>query len=888
MTSVTPAEDSDRLRSELLELVVEVTADHFRIHARNGLLPASFGGHRVEADATADAITTLGLLHRCGVEDLNGRSIVEMLRTLLRHVDGPATHTFFSYRIAETVQAFGPWDDNALLGPLSDSERRQVELACDSSDWIDLLDDAVLPRNYAAVLARCEHARAQLGLPTDTARLDGLIERLRALLEANPRGYLDDSNHRIGRYDIYTADIWLFTEPLAPRLGDVWSRGLRAAYALTDSVAADDGTAISWGRSIGALSLALTVELAAHAPTHDPDRAGVWTARALAATRNLRSWFSEGAIDAHRHRSPYGYRGTFRRLQMTFDILGKLAWAAALLGELDGPVTADPSGLRRRHDRLVTFDDERPASVWSARGDGPGIVVPFVGASRSDYLAAPRAPGVFEVPVDSELACWVPMVTGPLQRLAPSGVPLEVRHGNGAVTARWDGLRGDFELDPEPGAPASPGDVQVTWELAGRGVRGRWDLRLDAAPPALGLMVPELVGRPLRVEVRPHWPTTASVDRVVVDGIAEWRSFTGEFAAVHEIRVEPAPTTSLTVTVTPKLRVATTERHHHYHRQLAAAIDDDVVLVASPWGPLGDRHTDPETVDVFHLHWPEWMAFDDLAEHRRIAEDLMRRRIPVVWTAHNLTPHERRPDVYDPIYQLWADTADAVIHHSYWGRDQFLHRYGAGRARHVVVPHGHFGEVWADELTDRAAAERALGLTPAPLRIGLMGAPRADKLVGEFLEGVHRSHRHDLQVACWSLDADDPVPDDPRIAIAEPYAMCDETTYALRLSACDAIALPFRPDGDMLGTGTVFDAVGVGLVSLTSDWGFLTEMLGDAGIVVGHRADDIAAALNALDDERLAAARAATLARREHVLWSDIGARTVEVFEEAIRSTRPG
>lgn len=889
MTSVTPgatAADSAQLRSELLDLVVEVTADHFRLHAPNGVLPASFGGHRVEADATADAITTLGLLHRCGIDELGGRPVVALLRTLLRGVDGRATHTFFSYRIAETVGGFGPWESNELLAPLSDVERHQVELACDSSDWIELLDDAVLPRNYAAVLARCEHARAELGLTVDTNRLNGLIDRLRTLLESNPRRYLDDSNHHVGRYDIYTADVWLFTEPLAARLGDVWTQGLRAAYALVDTVGADDGTAISWGRSIGALSLALTVELAAHAPEHDPERAGTWIARGLTATRNLRSWFSDGAIDAHRHRSPYGYRGPFRRLQMTFDVLGKLAWAAAVLGELDVPIASDPDGIRRRRDRLVTFEDDRPAAVWSARGDGPGVVVPFVGASRSDYLAAPRAPGVFEVPVDSELACWVPLACGPLQRLAPSGVPTEVRHGDGRVTARWDGLRDHFELDPEPRGATLPGDVQVTWELAGRGVRGRWDLRLDAAPPSLELMVPEVAGRPLRVDVQPHWPTTAHVDRVVVDGVAEWRSYTSEFAAVHEIHLDPAPTTAVTVTVTPKLRVATTELHHHYHRQLAAALADDVALTASPWGPLGDLTVDPDDVDVFHLHWPEWMAFDDRAEHRRIADDLVRRRIPVVWTAHNLTPHERRRDVYDPIYQCWADTADAVIHHSYDGRDRFLQRYGAGRARHVVVPHGHFGDVWADDLTERAVAEHALGLTPTALRIGLLGAPRADKLVGEFLTGVQRSSRRDLQVVCWSLDAHETAPDDPRIAIAVPYAMCDAATYALRLSVCDALALPFRPDGDMLGTGTVFDAIGVGLVSLTSTWGFLTEMLGDAAIVVGHRSDDIAAALDDLTDDRLADARAATLARREHLLWSDIGARTVEVFEDVVRRRR--
>ena len=886
MTDGASPADSEVLRTALLDLVVDVTSECFARHARDGLLPANFAGHRVEADATADAVTTLGLLHRCGVTELNGRPIEEMLRTLLRNIDGPATHTFFSYRIAETVRHFGTWDDNTLLAPLSHDERHQVELACDSTDWIELLDDAVLPRNYAAVLARCEHARARLGLAVDTARLDGLVDRLRDLLEANPRGFLDDSNHHIGRYDIYTADVWLFTEPLAPRLGDVWSHGLHAAYDLADTVCADDGTAISWGRSIGALSLALTVELAAHAPVHDPDRAGAWIARGLIATRNLRGWFSDGAIDAHCRRSPYEYRGTFRRLQMTFDVLGKLAWAAALLGELDEPVATDPSAARRRHDRLIAFDDERPASVWTARGDGPGVVVPFVGASRSDYLAAPRAPGVFEVPVDSELACWVPMVTGPLQRLVPSGVPATVQHADGRVTARWDGLRDHFELDPEPSPPNLAGDVQVTWELTGRGVRGRWDVQLDTEPPSIELMVPELAGRPLRVDVQPHWPTTAHADRVLVDGVAEWRSFTGEFAAVHEIRLDPAPATSVTVTVIPKLRVATTERHHHYHRQLARWLDDHVVLRPSPWGPLGDAATDPADVDAFHLHWPEWMAFDDLAEHRRIAANLIDRRIPIVWTAHNLTPHDRRPQVYDTIYRLWADSADAVIHHSHSGRDRFVDRYGAGHARHVVIPHGHFGDVWADALTDRATAEAALGLPATNLRIGLVGAPRADKLVGEFLDGVHRSRREDLQVVCWSLGPEDVVPDDPRIALAEPYAMVDEATYALRLSACDAIALPFRPDGDMLGTGTVFDAVGAGRVALISEWAFLAETLGDAGIVVGHDATAIASALDHLDAEQVAAARAATLERREHLLWSDIGARTVEVFEDVVRARR--
>ena len=206
------------------------------------------------------------------------------------------------------------------------------------------------------------------------------------------------------------------------------------------------------------------------------------------------------------------------------------------------------------------------------------------------------------------------------------------------------------------------------------------------------------------------------------------------------------------------------------------------------------------------------MAFDDLDTHRAVLRDLDRRRVPVVWTAHNLTPHEKRPEAYDPIYELWAEQVDAIIHHSFSGMERFRHRYPTGpRTQHVVIPHGHFGDLWADHAPeDRAAAEAALGLPPCGLRIGIVGAPRREKLVGEFLRGVVASHRTDVQVACWSLEAVDEVPDDPRIVVAEPYEMADAASYATRLAACDVLAMPFDPDGEMLATGTAFDAIGRG------------------------------------------------------------------------------
>ncbi len=860
-------------------------------HAPGFVLPRVFAGHAVEPDVTADLLFTLGHLHDGGVAEVAGVPVEEAVQRLLGSIDGDRTHTFFSYRVAETLRRWGTWDDNPLVDDLDDRQRDQVVRACDSTEWIPLLDEAILPRNYAAVLARCELARLRLGLLDDDAVVEDLAARVEALLSTNPRRYLDDSVHGVGRYDIYTADVWLFTEPLADRLGELWTDGLRSALELVERTVGRDGTAVSWGRSTGSLGGVLSVELAAAALEHDlGDDRTRWLARGRRAADRLPGWFTHGVVDAHRHRAPYGYRGPFRRLQLTLDLYGKLAWAAVVLDRcapVAGDVVAVPAAvLDRPLDELIRLDDDG-AAVWCVRGSGTSTVVPFVGATRSDYLPAPRSPGTLEVPVDSELACWTPVAVVGDRRLTTSGRPVRVERTATGVTAEWDGLRAGADLDGSHGPPDLPGRVVGTWRVEGRTVSVDWELELESAPRALWWSIPERADRPLEVHWAPAGGTSGRADAVEVDGIAEWRSFWSAADRVHQFDVEPAARSRVGVRVTPALRVSSSAFGHHYHRSLTGPLLGRVVELPAAWGPLRDPAVDPTSVDLFHLHWPEWLAFDDLDAHRAVLDDLSARGVPVVWTAHNLTPHEPTPTGapqtdYDPVYRLWADHADAIVHHTHGGLERFVARYGRGRARHVVLPHGDFSSLWSGRLVDRSAAEVALGLPPARIRIGIVGAPRTEKLVEEFLEGVHRCGRDDVQVVSWSQRGDETVPDDRRVVATDPYRMVDEHTYALRLSACDALAFPFDPDGEMQATGTVADALAAGLPGLCSEWWYLRESLGAAGIVVGHRADDVAVALDALDDDSLEAARVAAVARRDHTRWSDVAARTLTLYEQVL------
>ncbi len=849
-------------------------------------LPRTYGGHVVAADVRADLIYTLGHLRGAGVGNIAGRRIDEILVDHLERVDGASTHTFFSYRVAETLAAVGGFDHNPLLLGLNSAQRDEVRRACESNDWIALLDDGKLPRNYAAVLARCEAARERLGLDVDPDVLTSLLQRLQSFLGSNPGRYLDDSHDRSGRYDIYTADVWLFCEPLADRLDGLWEEGIDTALRLVEAVGGRDGTAVPWGRSTGVLSVALTIELAAIAVARglQPDHTTMWLHRLAGAATAIPSWFSSGVTNAHQYRDQDAYRGPARRLQLTFDVLGKIAWAAKILLAADPVVGFDEIDAFAQRDEMLAFEELRPAGAWTYRGPALEFVVPFVGAARSHYYPAVHAPGSFEVPVDADLPCWVPIVHSGFGRFAGGGVPVSAQHEPFGVRAKWDGFPATaFDYTGVLPAPLC-GTRTTHFRVDGRSIVLDEALEFDAVPNSVTVIIPEIGVRPLLVEFATESRSTqAAVD---VKGLKEWRSSWSEISVAHQLDVEPSTSLAYSIRVTPKLRVASTAFGHHYHRSLYGPIENVVVATPSPLGLMGDSTASLDGIDVFHMHWPEWVAFDDIDEHKRIIASLQARRIPIVWTAHNLTPHEKNAAAFDPVYSLWAAAADAVIHHSKFGEGRMRARYAfAELCRHEVIPHGHFGGLWDDVANlDRAEAERQLGLASTTLRIGLVGAPRAEKHVLKFLDAVTRCARRDIEVVCWSLRYGESAPPDTRIAIAEQYKMVSEQRYAQRLSVCDVLAMPFDLDGEMLATGTVADALGLGIPVLSSGWEFLNEMLADAAIFVGDDADTIARSIDGITGSDLQSARSAARERKPSYDWQPLAVRTAEVFEAVVLS----
>jgi glycosyltransferase involved in cell wall biosynthesis len=867
------------IADDLVTLVTGVLADlgDPTTGAAPGLvLPATLAGHRVDADAHADLVFTLGLLRQAGVAHVGDVDVEAHLHDRLATTDAARTHTFFSYRIAETVARMGGLD------ALDPATRDVVVAAVDSTEWIPLLDAGVLPRNYAVVLTRCELARTALGLDVDAATIDGLVARVAALLGENPEGWLDDSQDGRAQVDMYTVDAYLFAEPFAARLGAVWDRGLASAARLVDAVVSPGGAALPWGRSIGALAVCHSAELAAlllrraHEGASEVDSERWWH-MARAATTGATRWFDGGLVVSHKRRAPFRYRGPFRRLQMTLDCLGKLVVAALDLRRAgDEPASLPAAPAFPPRDEWIAFG--AGAGVWAHRDPRVPFALPVVGGPGADYAPTPRWPGVFEVPTDQPLACFVPVAWRGETRFAPGGRAAAVDHRPGEFEVAHDGF-------VATGAPLGevpdvmPGTRRARYAVEGRTLTVDERLTFPERPPgALAVLVPHMPGQPLHVTA--EGDPVERVTTVDVDGLAEWRSVDGEIAAVHQVELAPAAEVAFRWSVTRKLRVVSTAHHHWYDRCLYAPLRDRVDVRPVPYHLLdapGRLAAALATVDVFHLHWPEWLTGTSAGRARRVAATLRDIGVPVVWTQHNLAPHAAPGAA--ALYEPWAESAAGVIHHSEWGRAAVTGRYAfAADAVHRVIPHGHWGPLMtpASEI-DRTAAEAELGLAPATLRIGLVGAPRPGKDTQLLIDGVHAATRNDVQLLVLSGDGED-VPDDPRITVL-PYEEVPREAYDRRLATIDVLALPLE-GGTYLTTGQVADAVGAGLPALVSPWPYLTEVLGDAAIPYGRTAADLAATIDALDGATIARARAAAVDRRPALDWTVIAEATYALFDE--------
>jgi hypothetical protein len=284
-----------------------------------------------------------------------------------------------------------------------------------------------LPENYFGVAARIASISFQLGISTDRALLDKLLDR--AAIQFTSGAIYSDDALPTGRYDRYSNEyaryMWEAAEPVGRKdILDKLRPSLRKQMQLWWDLVSEDGYGYNWGRSQGVVSYLDTPEIAGFLATHPEFRPAPLADIAALYYQAWRSLRNDYRNEAHLlsifafGRGNYAYITPQREWQQTTSLFGKLANShTTLMNALERerissfplvptlPRVARFEFFRRNNDRL--------AGVWLVRNGALHFALPLTTGTKpgvADYLPSPHGLPGFSAPVEQTYPAFTPYI----------------------------------------------------------------------------------------------------------------------------------------------------------------------------------------------------------------------------------------------------------------------------------------------------------------------------------------------------------------------------------------------------------------------------------------------------------------------------------------------
>jgi hypothetical protein len=374
---------------------------------------------------------------------------------------------------------------NALWQGLSPEEQKAWRSLLNPERFYDPKTNRVinLPDNYLGVAARIASVSFELGISTDRAFVDKLLDRAAAQFSTGVL-YADDSPPT-GRYDRYSNEyaryIWEAAEIVGRK--DILERlgpSLKVQMRLWWDLVADDGYGYNWGRSQGVVSYLDTPEIAGFLADHPEFRPAPLSE---IAALYYQAWkYLEHDYQPKRHllsifafgRGNYGYISPEREWQQTTGFFGKIANShmrviSALDKEGLSSFPSVPTLAAVNRFEFFRKEPERAAGVWLVRQGPIKFALPITTGPKpglADYLPAPHGLSGFAAPVEQTYPSLVPfyelddgrvvVATDGADAIEPSadGQSLRARWTRFAVLGSKSGQWADVGLTSE-----------VTWRL---------------------------------------------------------------------------------------------------------------------------------------------------------------------------------------------------------------------------------------------------------------------------------------------------------------------------------------------------------------------------------------------------------------------------------------
>lgn len=242
--------------------------------------------------------------------------------------------------------------------------------------------------------------------------------------------------------------------------------------------------------------------------------------------------------------------------------------------------------------------------------------------------------------------------------------------------------------------------------------------------------------------------------------------------------------------------------------------------------------------DVVHLHWLPVFGWRQLRALRCLVL-VMRlvllrlRGIPLVWTVHNLVPHEsRHPKLDWLLARIVAGLSNGLIVHGQSARQQAMETWRLHDPnRFAVIPHGNYTRNYPNSVS-RAAAREKLALDDSRQVFLFLGAVRPYKGVLELLQVFRQlpADRSALLIAGQPLDDEFAGKIETATADMDNVyfypGFVEEDQVQVYMNAADVVVLPYR---HVLSSGAALLAMSFGKPCVAPTVGCLADVLDASG-----------------------------------------------------------
>ncbi len=207
--------------------------------------------------------------------------------------------------------------------------------------------------------------------------------------------------------------------------------------------------------------------------------------------------------------------------------------------------------------------------------------------------------------------------------------------------------------------------------------------------------------------------------------------------------------------------------------------------------------------------------------------------VPLIWTIHNLVPHESRHPRLDWLLgRIVANLASGLIVHGRSARQQAINTWGLQDPGCVVViPHGNYMDDYPNNV-GRTAARKKLALDESKVVFVLLGAIRPYKSVLELVQAFRQIGTDHAALIIAGQPLNGEFAREIETASAQLENVRFQPGFVPRdeiqvyMNAADVVVLPYR---HILSSGAALLAMSFGRPCIAPAIGSLTDVLDESG-----------------------------------------------------------